>query len=73
MLSASTPGSPQLNSFGPGMALAQALLDRGERAVVLSFLERTRAFWSMGDDLLAAWEARIAMNRDVWLAPNVCL
>src|SRR5438046_1216100 len=28
-----TPGSPQLDSFGPNMVLAQKLLERGERDV----------------------------------------
>ena len=33
----STPGSPQLNSFGPDMSLAQALLEKGERDTVLEY------------------------------------
>ena len=41
-----TPGSPQLDSFGPTMTLAQALLGRGESAVVLEYLDRVAQFWA---------------------------
>lgn len=40
-----TPGSPQLNSFGPTFCLADALLDRGECDVVLEFLDLVGRFW----------------------------
>jgi hypothetical protein len=40
-----TPGSPQLNSFGPNMRLALELLQRGERAVVLEYLRLCASFW----------------------------
>jgi hypothetical protein len=40
-----TPGSPQLNSFGPTMTLAQALLGRGERDAVLDYLDDVEKFW----------------------------
>ena len=51
----STPGSPQLNSFGPDMSLAQALLEKGERDTVLEYFSRCRTFWKMGRDNLDAW------------------
>jgi len=41
-----TPGSPQLNSFGPAMDLAQALLQRGERDAILNYLDRVARFWA---------------------------
>jgi hypothetical protein len=34
-----SPGSPQLNSFGPNMLLAKELLDRGEREVVIQYFD----------------------------------
>ena len=40
-----TPGSPQLNSFGPNMALAKALLEIGEREVVLEYFKLCSKFW----------------------------
>ena len=41
-----TPGSPQLNSFGPNMALAKALLEIGEREVVLEYFKLCSKFWN---------------------------
>jgi hypothetical protein len=40
-----TPGSPQLDTFGPNMALAKELLELGETDAVLEYLEETRRFW----------------------------
>src|SRR5207302_2318611 len=34
-----TPGSPQLDSFGPSMVLAQKLLALGEKEVVIQYLD----------------------------------
>lgn len=42
---AKTPGSPQLNSFGPNMILAQELLAAGERKAVISYLKACKDFW----------------------------
>jgi hypothetical protein len=53
--SAKTPGSPTLNSFGPNMALAEALLRKGERGAVLEFLTSCGVFWKMGQERLQAW------------------
>lgn len=58
-----TPGSPQLNSFGPDMALAKALLERGERQTVLRYLELCLDFWEMGQDRLRNWIALIEAGR----------
>jgi hypothetical protein len=57
LASAATPGSPQLNSFGPNMSLAKDLLLRGERDTVLEFFVRCRAFWKMGAKKLDEWTA----------------
>ncbi len=40
-----TPGSPQLNSFGPNMVLAKELIELGEREVVLEYFELCAKFW----------------------------
>jgi len=50
-----TPGSPQLNSFGPNMTLAKELLQKGEKDVVLKYLELCSNFWKMGKDRLHKW------------------
>jgi tetratricopeptide (TPR) repeat protein len=57
MTSATTTGSPQLNSFGPNMSLANDLLIQGERETVLEFFSRCRAFWKMGATRLDNWTA----------------
>ncbi|HEX8549918.1 MAG TPA: hypothetical protein VF681_00045 [Abditibacteriaceae bacterium] len=41
-----TPGSPQLDSFGPPMALAQALLEKGEKDTVIQYLDLVSKFWA---------------------------
>ncbi len=52
-----TPGSPVLGSFGPNMVLAQQLLKRGQREVVLDYLGLCRNFWARGveDGRLDRW------------------
>lgn len=42
---AMTPGSPQLKTFGPNMSLANELLKRGEKEIVLSYLKMCKSFW----------------------------
>ena len=50
-----TRGSPQLNSFGPNMRLANGLLQAGERAPILEFLKSCESFWEMGHRQLQEW------------------
>jgi len=57
LASAQTPGSPQLNSFGPNMSLAKDLLTAGERDTVLEFFTACRSFWKMDQGKLDAWTA----------------
>lgn len=40
-----TPGGGTLDSFGPNMALAKELADRGERDTVITYLKLCRSFW----------------------------
>lgn len=40
-----TPGSPQLNTFGPNMMLAKELLELGEKDVVLEYMDLCTRFW----------------------------
>jgi tetratricopeptide (TPR) repeat protein len=55
-----TPGSPQLDTFGPNMSLASDLLQHGEREVVLEYFRRCERFWESGGESLAAWRKAIA-------------
>ena len=57
--SGKTPGSPQLNSFGPNMRLAKELLARGEREVVIDYLDLCAIFWKRHGDQLEEWKAVI--------------
>jgi hypothetical protein len=57
LASADSKGSPQMNSFGPNMQLAKALLVKGEKDVVLEYFDRCAKFWEMGKDRLEAWRA----------------
>ena len=54
-----TPGSPQLNSFGPDVALAPLLLAAGTPGPVLAYLTAIERFWSGRAPLLAHWRATI--------------
>lgn len=54
-----TPGSLTLSSQGPNMGLARDLLERGESAIVLQYLDECRAFWIGGKNKLAEWSALV--------------
>jgi tetratricopeptide (TPR) repeat protein len=64
--SGNTTGSPQLNSFGPTMQLAKALLRTGQVEPVLRYLAQCRAFWEMGGTWLSLWERKVREG----LVPN---
>jgi hypothetical protein len=59
MAAGRAPGSPQLSSFGPSMALARELLEVGERDTVLQYLDLCRQFWKMDEGRLERWAAMI--------------
>lgn len=54
-LAGRTRGSPQLNSFGPDLALAQSLLDLGYVDAVVDYLTECKRFWEMDRGLLDQW------------------
>lgn len=72
LASGDTEGSPQLVSFGPSMALAQALLARGEIATVLEYFEQCRRFWEMGREDLDEWTADVKAHREPAFFANLC-
>jgi tetratricopeptide (TPR) repeat protein len=59
LLAGETPGSPQLDSFGPNMTLAKELLEKGEREAVLTYLQSCAKFWKMGGNKLEGWMGTI--------------
>lgn len=54
-----TPGSPQLDSFGPTFALAQRLLAEGERVAVLAYFDLCARFWQLGRGRLDSWRRQL--------------
>ncbi len=58
--SGKTKGSPNLGSFGPNMSLAKSILETGDSAAVLEYLDLCHKFWRSGADELAAWRRQIA-------------
>ena len=52
-----TPGSPQLDSFGPNMSLAKALLIVGERQTVIEYFDLCREFWPREE--LLTWKKEV--------------
>ena len=54
-----SPGSPQMNSFGPNMSLAKDLLQNGERGAVLQHFELCRKFWKMDYGALNQWRDEV--------------
>ena len=54
-----SPGSPQMDSFGPNMSLAKDLLEKGEMDVVLQYFELCRKFWKMENGKLDQWSREV--------------
>jgi Flp pilus assembly protein TadD len=54
-----TPGSPQLDSFGPNMSLAKELLEAGQRDSVLQYFELCRKFWDSHGEVLDKWANQV--------------
>jgi hypothetical protein len=54
-----TPGSFQLDNFGPSMELARELLQKGETATVLQYLDLCGKFWKPGTAKLDVWKQAI--------------
>ena len=77
LASGTGPSSPQLASFGPNMSLAKALLERGERDVVLDYLKACRTMWTMSgagpsrEHPLDRWERAITAGLEPDFGPNL--
>jgi|CXWL01.1.fsa_nt_gi hypothetical protein len=66
-----TPGSPNLNSFGPNTTLAKRLLDLGRVDSVLRYLEACKAFWECGKLSLENWPILIRAGKSPSLMVNM--
>ena len=58
-----SPGSPQMDTFGPNMTLAKALLEAGHRDIVLEYFELCRKFWDMHRGRLDQWRDDVKAGR----------
>jgi hypothetical protein len=66
-----SPGSPQMDSFGPNVSLAKDLLEKGERDVVLEYFELCRRFWRMHAGQLDQWSQEVKDGKIPDFGPNL--
>ena len=66
-----SPGSPQMESFGPNVSLAQDLLEKGERDVVIQYFELCRKFWKMHQDKLDQWTKDVKAGKKPVFGANL--
>lgn len=71
LLAGKTPGSPQLNSFGPNMQLAKELLERKETEVVLEYFELCKKFWASPLRKLEQWTDDVKSKRTPQFGANL--
>lgn len=64
LAAARTRGAPLRRFGGPDMALAKALLDRGQVTIVLQYLELCLDIWERGEQDLRDWIALIEAGRN---------
>ncbi len=58
-----SPGSPQMNSFGPNMSLALDLIKAGDRDTPLQYFELCRKFWTMDRGQLDDWRDEVKAGK----------
>ena len=63
MAAGKSPGSPQMDSFGPNMSLAKDLLEKGERDTVLEYFQLCRKFWDMDRGRLDQWSQEVKSGK----------
>lgn len=71
LASGRTPGTPQMMSYGPNMSLANDLLAKGERQVVLDYLEVCRGFWKGSEGRLDKWIEEVKSGKTPDFGPNL--
>lgn len=54
-----TTGSIQLKSFGPNMSLANDLLNKGEKEIVIKYLDLCSVFWERDEGRIETWRRKI--------------
>lgn len=66
-----TPGSPQLDSFGPNMLLAKELLAKGERDTVIAYLDLCANFWEDYRPTLDKWKTQVTKGETPAFGANL--
>lgn len=61
-------GSPQLDTFGPNLKLADGLLQKGERDIVIQYLNSVSKFWEMDNGCVQRWISEVE-NGEI---PELC-
>ncbi len=66
-----TPGSPQINSFGPNMTLAKELLAAGEKEAVLKYFDAVQKFWKDSEPIILSWKKSIIEGKSPNFGANL--
>jgi hypothetical protein len=61
--SGKSPGSPQLDTFGPDLDLADELLKQGQIVPVRQYLIDVKSFWKPGNAEIDRWVAAISAGK----------
>jgi hypothetical protein len=67
-----SPGSPQMDTFGPNMSLAKDLLEQGENKVVVEYFTLCKSFWEMSKGRLDEWIILVQAGRIPNFGANLC-
>jgi hypothetical protein len=67
-----TPGSPQLDSFGPNVTLAKELIENGQSDVVLQYFAICKHLWKMDHGKLDEWGATVRKGGIPDFGSNLC-
>jgi len=69
--SGQTPGTPAMMNYGPNLSLAKDLLDKGEKQVVLDYLEHCGSFWRFSGGRLDRLKRDISEGKKPDFGPNL--
>lgn len=58
-----TPGSPQLDSFGPNMSLARDLIAKGVKPAVIAYFDECKVFWTDDNGRLDTWKSAVGAGQ----------
>jgi len=64
-------GGGTLDSFGPNMGLAKALLEKDEREAVINYFDLCRKFWKMDRGQLDRWTKEVRAGLTPNFGPNL--